>query len=87
MPTFVVEAYLSIAAEALESARARAERAASADVRYVRTTILGDDDTCLHTFEAPSRELLEQAMRDAGLEHDRIAEAIEKPADDRKGTR
>jgi hypothetical protein len=46
-------------------------------VRYVRTTLLPDDETCFHVFEAPSPEVVAQVTQRAGFAGARILRAIE----------
>ncbi len=79
MPSYLVEAYLAADPTALEEARARARRTAELvpAVRYLRTTFLPGDETCLHLFDAPSAEELGEAARRAELRHERIVEAVE----------
>jgi hypothetical protein len=79
VPSYHVESYLPDAPPALDEARWRARRAAEVGdrVRYVRTTFLPLDETCFHLFEAPSSELLGEAMRLASLQYERIVEAVE----------
>jgi hypothetical protein len=82
MPRFVVESYSSWAGldEARLQARLTAER--GANVTYLRTMFLLDEETALHVFEAPSAEALARAGRDAALGFQRIVEAIESSASD-----
>jgi hypothetical protein len=82
MPVFLIEAYLPGTAGALEEAPERARRAAELAVRegfavrYVGTTLVPVDETCLHLFEAPSAAVIEAAAARAGLACDRIVEAL-----------
>lgn len=46
-------------------------------VLYVRTTLLPEDETCFHLFEADSLDAVAEACRLAGLETPRIVAAIE----------
>jgi hypothetical protein len=79
MPTYLVESYAANrperVADVCEHARQAAELAP--DVGYLRTTFLPDDEVVLHTFEASSAEALRRAVSSAGLEHERIVEAVE----------
>ena len=79
MPMYLVESYGPNRGDALADARERAARAAElgADVRYVRTTFLPDDETVLHVFEAASADDLRRAVGLAALQHERIVEAVE----------
>ena len=84
MPRYLVESYIP-------RSRAREARAAGRDarraaeelaregtpVRYVRTTLLPDDETCFHIFEAASEEAVGEACRRAGIATGRIVAAIE----------
>ena len=83
MPDYCLELYLpggSQAAleEAAERARAAAESLGSRgrSVRYLRSTYLPEDETCLHFFAAHSVEDVAEAARQAGLTGDRITRAI-----------
>jgi hypothetical protein len=82
MPVFLVETYLPDSAHALEEAPAFARRAAELAagkgvlVRYLRTTLVPADQTCLHLFEGPSAAVIETMAAQAGLACDRIVEAL-----------
>jgi hypothetical protein len=41
-------------------------------IRYLRSFFLLEEETCFHLFEAADEEAVEKAMRDAGLEWERI---------------
>jgi hypothetical protein len=79
MPRFLVESYAAGSTAAFDDACERARRTASlgAGVTYVNTTFLPGDQTVLHLFEAPSAESVEAAGREAGLQFERIVQAIE----------
>ena len=79
MPKYLVESYGANREADLTDARERALRTAElgADVRYVRTTFLPDDETVLHVFEAASAGALRRAVGLAELPHERIVEAVE----------
>jgi len=83
MPNYCLELYLPHAsASRIEEAAAHAERAAGASagggrVRYLRTTYLADDETCLHFFEAASVEHVVDAARRAGLATERITRSVD----------
>jgi hypothetical protein len=70
LPTYLVEVYLprSRAAEARVAA-SRVQAAADqlsregVPVRYVRTTVLPDDETCFHLIEAPTSAAAEEVSR------------------------
>jgi Protein of unknown function (DUF4242) len=86
VPTYVVEAYepRGRGAEVLSGLEARARAAAielstsGSPARYVRAIFLPEDEICLHVFEAPSREVVREAARRAGLTEARITEAVER---------
>lgn len=87
MPSYLVESYTANRAEAIDAERERAQVTANlaADVRYVRTTFLPGDEVVLHLFEARSAEALRDAADVAGLDHQRIVEAVERT--ERRGER
>lgn len=85
MASFIIECYLGRNPAAAEDALARARRAGElAGISYLRTTYIPGDETCLHVFEAPSREALGEAARLAALGNVRIVEAIETTAPTRE---
>ena len=45
-------------------------------VRYLRSILIPGDETCLHLVEADSVEQVAEAFEQAGLEADRIVEAV-----------
>ena len=91
MPDYCIEFYLSGAststlAEAAERARTTAESlgARRPSVRYLRTTYLVEDETCLHFFEAASDEDVAEAARRAGLTGERIVRSIDVQEEPRR---
>ena len=88
MPNYCLELYLPHASASwIEEAAADAQRAAGASddggrVRYLRTTYLADDETCLHFFEAASVEHVADAARRAGLTTERITRSVDPQNDD-----
>ena len=88
MPNYCLELYLPHApASRIDEAAADAQRAAGASagssrVRYLRTTYLADDETCLHFFEAASVEHVAGAARRAGLAAERITRSVDPQKDD-----
>jgi hypothetical protein len=82
VPRYLLELYVP-RREPLEEAAARARLIGGSDgggetsVRYVRTMLVAEDETCFHVFEAPSREALRMAAHGSGLEEVRITEAVE----------
>lgn len=80
MPSYLLELYVP-GAGSLPAASEEARRVAdTAELRYVRTLFVAEDETCFHVFEAPSRAALVQAARRAGLPASRITETIESEA-------
>ena len=84
MDSFLVETYVprvrrGEAREAGRRARAAAEELAGEGIRirYVRTTILPEDEMCFHLFEAQSVEAVEEASRRAALGAIRVVGAVE----------
>jgi hypothetical protein len=83
MPNYCLELYLPGASTSrIDEAAADARRAAGASarssrVRYLRTTYLADDETCLHFFEAASVEHVADAARRAGLATERITRSVD----------
>ena len=84
MPSYLVE--IDVPGTQAQDARAAGRRARAAarrlsqagiSVRYVRTTLLPEDETCFHVFEAASHDVVAQACRLAGLETPRIVSAVE----------
>ena len=82
MPDYCLEVYLAGGSRAaLEEAVERARAAESfgargRSVRYLRSTYLSEDETCLHFFAANSVEDVAEAAQQAGLTGDRITRAI-----------
>jgi len=92
VPSYLVEVYLprSRAHEARATgcrARTAAEELSreGAQVRYVRTTFLPEDETCFHLFEAASAQAVEAASRRAGIGRARIVPVIEASGPARRG--
>jgi uncharacterized protein DUF4242 len=84
MRSYLVETYVprSRAADAQAAGRRVESAAASLSgrgvvVRYVRTTLLPDDETCFHLVEAPSADAVRELCRLADLAHARIVGAVE----------
>lgn len=78
MPRYLVESYVAESTAAFDDARERARLTAERGqgVVYVESTYVPGDQTVLHLFDAPSVEVLEEAGRLAGLQFERIVEAI-----------
>jgi hypothetical protein len=84
VPDYCLELYLAGGSRAaLEEAAVRARAAAESfgargrSVRYLRSTYLPEDETCLHFFAAASRKDVAEAARQAGLTGDRITSSID----------
>ena len=73
MPEYLVELYSSSAN--LDSA-VLGRHGDGSSVRYLRSILIPSDETCLHLVEADSVEQVAEAFRQAGLEADRIVEAL-----------
>jgi Protein of unknown function (DUF4242) len=88
MPNYCLELYLprasasQIGEAAVEAQRAAGASAGAGRVRYLRTTYLADDETCLHFFEAASVEHVADAARRAGLATERITRSVDPQNDD-----
>jgi hypothetical protein len=83
VPDYCLELYLADGSRAaLEEAAGHARAAAESfgargrSVRYLRSTYLPEDETCLHFFAAASGEDVAEAAQQAGLTGDRITRAI-----------
>jgi hypothetical protein len=84
VPDYCLELYLAGGSRtALEDAAGRARAAADSfgarggSVRYLRSTYLPEDETCLHFFAAASGEDVAEAARQAGLIGNRITRSID----------
>jgi ubiquinone/menaquinone biosynthesis C-methylase UbiE len=82
MPEFLVELY--VAHDDRRTARQHAERAgrAAADLtregqslRCLRSIVVPQDETCFLLYEAPSADVVAEALRRAGLRHEHISAA------------
>ena len=81
MPSYLVEAYVADRPEAIDEAFRCALLAArlGPGVRHLRTTVVPEDETMLHLFEAPSLEVLlsgEQPRRPRAPAHRRGIRAL-----------
>ena len=91
LETFLVEHYrpgldaASLSRAAVEIRRAAAPRRRRGAVRYVRSTVVPDDEAFISIFEAESEETLREAYARAGLAFDRISRAVEDHADSTYG--
>ena len=87
MRTYLVETYLSRSsvtsiADSVERLRALTESSSetSPGVRYVRSTVVPEDEVCFHVFEATSVDAIRAIGERASLTFDRIVEADETVA-------
>ena len=87
MPGYLVETYVPRAATDGGQQAARAVRTAADElsregtpVRYVRTTVLPDDETCFHFLDAACAEDVVELSRRVGLLRARIVPAFEARA-------
>ena len=83
MPSYLVECYVpnSRSRELPETAArvreaAQALTAEGARVRYLRSTFLPSDELCLHLFEADSADRVGEASMRAGIQPERVVEAV-----------
>ncbi|HXV33613.1 MAG TPA: nickel-binding protein [Gaiellaceae bacterium] len=94
MPRYLAELYLPRACSgSLREAVARARAAAEAMTRegtpihHLRAIFLGDDEVCLHLYEAGSAELVREASRRAAIPVERVIEAEDVEVDAEPGPR
>ena len=85
MARFIAESYVPRSRADDSSRAARCARAAAVQlsregtsVRYVRTTLLPEDETCFHVFEATSADAVGEVGRRAGLNWARIVPVVEE---------
>ena len=81
MPSYLVETYepsddVQRAARRLQDAVEGLVRQGIAS-RYVRATVVPDDEECFHLVEASDVASVEEACRRAGLDRARVVAAIE----------
>jgi len=74
MPEYLVELYSS---NANPDSAILARLGDGNSVRYLRSILIPGDETCLHLIEADSIEQAAEAFEQAGLEADRIVEAVD----------
>jgi hypothetical protein len=67
--TYLLEGYERRGTTALADLEARCQAAAEGfdGVRYVRSILVPEDETCFHLFEGPSAEEVRKAGTEAGL--------------------
>ena len=72
MPEYLVELY----SVADPDSAALARLGDGNSIRYLRSILIRGDETCLHLVEADSVDQVAEAFQQAGLEADRIVEAV-----------
>jgi Nickel responsive protein SCO4226-like len=89
---FVVERYLPAVsprelAAAVDRDRQAAEgmTAAGIPIRHLSTIHIPSDESCLCLFDAPSLDALREAQEHAGIDFERIVEAVLAPPRDPAG--
>ena len=82
MSSYLLEAYTPASA-LLEEIESRLRTAAAeltesgTPVRYVRSILVPEDETCFHLLEGPSSEAVAETARRAGISTPRITEAVQ----------
>ncbi len=83
MAEFLVECFVSradtaVVADGWEAARRAAEEMTreGAQVRFLRSIFVPEDETCFYLFESASAEIVSEAARRGGLAFERVAEAV-----------
>lgn len=85
MQLYLVELYIpGITESKIEDVVRRAEEAGIGEVRHRRSTIVPEDETGFCLFEAASLEVLREAGTRASLPVERITEAYDLPAPERR---
>ena len=81
MPQYMVERYLpGVTQQAFETLRERIASAAEdvaatgADVRYVGSTLVPEEESCFCTFESTHADAVRRACEQAGVPYARIVE-------------
>ena len=84
MQGYIVECYVPKAkSDEFSAVRARARAAARGmtregiPVRYLRSILIPEDETCFHVFEGPSADVVGEVSRRAALTYERIVEAMQ----------
>jgi hypothetical protein len=87
MTSFVVETFAPRLGEEGLAQTTRGAREAAASVRaggievwHVRSYLLPEDEMCLHVFEGPSADAVTRVAELAGLQVERVVEAIDDGA-------
>jgi hypothetical protein len=84
MRSYLVELYQPAADAGAVSAEAERAREAARQltregtpVRYLRSLLIPEDETCFHLFEGVSAEAIGEASRRAALDYLRVVEAVQ----------
>ena len=92
MPEFVVELYVSRVDDTTAWRSSERARLAAAEVngegtavRYLRSILVPEDETCFYLYEAGSADAVREAVQRAGLRFERITAAGVEPR--RRGSR
>ena len=92
MPSYLIECYLPRSrADELPTAVSRLEAVVTAlaaggeRIHHVRSTYLPSDELCLHLITAESAEQVSEASRRAGIEADRVVQAVPVATNDARG--
>ena len=83
MPSFILETYVDrLPAGGLDALVTRAKQAtAGTSVTHIRSYFVPEDDMCMHVFEGPSVEAVQEIADSAGLETERIVQSVGELAD------
>ena len=84
MVTFLAETYLPASTSSDEMERSALEAAAAltaegTPIRFLRSILVPEDETCFFVFEATSPMAVQEVARRAGCGEARVSRAIEKP--------
>ena len=85
VPEYLVEQYVSRADASTGFSSERARLAAAevnsdgTTVRYLRSILVPEDETCFYLYEAGSAAAVREAARRAGLQFERIIAAVAEP--------
>ena len=87
MPYYLIEVYIPRARAHEADSTGRRIRAAidalhgeDVEIRFVRTMLLPEEETCFHVVDAPSSAAVENIGKHAGLSNIRVVSAIEDPS-------
>lgn len=87
MPSFILETYVTgLTPIELDELAERTKHAATGTaVVHVRSYFVPEDEMCMHVFEAPSREAVEELASAAGLEVERVIHTVGEHAEQSTG--